>query len=93
MLGGAVALGGAAAVGAFEDTASTTVVEQQASASPSTVPAAAGGALTVNEIYKRSGPGVVQITSTLGFEPVERRSSSPRRRRAPASCSTRKVTS
>ena len=36
------------------------------SAAPSTVPTAAGTALSINQIYKRSGPGVVQITSTIG---------------------------
>jgi len=46
-------------------TTSTTVV-QQSSAAPTAVPAVAGKALTINEIYKRSGPGVVQITSTIG---------------------------
>jgi len=66
VLGGGVALGGAAAVGAFDESSSTTVVEQQSSATQSTVPTAAGGALSVNAIYRRSGPGVVQITSTIG---------------------------
>ena len=65
VLGGGVALGGAAAVGALDTDGSTTVVEQT-SAAPSTVPAVAGKGLTVNEIYKRMGPGVVQITSTIG---------------------------
>ena len=66
VLGGGVALGGAAAVGALDTGSSTTVVEQQSSAAPSTVPAASGTGLTVNEIYKRMGPGVVQITTTIG---------------------------
>ena len=65
LLGGGAALGGAAAIGAFDGTSSTTVVQQSSSAS-STVPASAGTALSINEIYKRSGPGVVQITSTAG---------------------------
>ena len=64
MIGGAAALGGAAAVGALDSSTTTTVV-QQASAAPSTVPTAAGTALSINQIYKRSGPGVVQITSTI----------------------------
>ena len=42
-----------------------TIVRASDSAS-TTIPTAAGTALTVNEIYKRSGPGVVQITSTVG---------------------------
>ena len=65
VLGGGAALGGAAAVGALSGTSSTTVV-QQSSATSSAVPAAAGTALSINAIYKRSGPGVVQITSTIG---------------------------
>jgi S1-C subfamily serine protease len=65
VLGGGAALGGASAVGAFDGTSSTTVV-QQSSAAASAVPAAASSALSINEIYKRSGPGVVQITSTIG---------------------------
>ena len=66
VLGGGVALGGAAAVGALDTGSSTTVVEQTSSAAPATVPAASGPGLTVNEIYKRMGPGVVQITTTIG---------------------------
>ncbi len=50
-------------MGAFEGTTST-VVEQASSSAGTAVPAAASGALTVNQIYERSGPGVVQITST-----------------------------
>jgi S1-C subfamily serine protease len=65
VLGGAVALGGAAAVGAFDDSSPATVA-QSATAPQGTVPAAAGNALTINQIYRQSGPGVVQITSTLG---------------------------
>src|SRR5690349_20638013 len=67
VLGGGVALGGAALVGALDTGSSTTVVEQPASsAAPSPVPAVSGRGLTVNEIYKRMGPGVVQITTTIG---------------------------
>jgi S1-C subfamily serine protease len=68
VLGGVVALGGAAMVGALDEGTSTTVVQQQAASASSatTVPAASGSALTVNEIYRRSGPGVVQITTTEG---------------------------
>jgi S1-C subfamily serine protease len=65
VLGGSVALGGAAALGAFDDSTTTTVT-QGAAVAQGTVPAAVGGALSVNEIYRASGPGVVQITSTLG---------------------------
>src|SRR6478736_6645099 len=77
VLGGAVAIGGAAVVGAFDDGTSTTVVEQQAvaPASQSPAPAATGKALTVNEIYRRSGPGVVQITTTIGASAIQESSS------------------
>jgi S1-C subfamily serine protease len=65
LLGGGVALGGAAALGAFDDT-SPAAATQQESAAVIAVPASTGKALSINEIYKLSGPGVVQITSTLG---------------------------
>lgn len=69
LLGGGAALGGAAAVGAFDDAAPATVVSRLSaapSAAPEVVPASASTALSINQIYRRSGPGVVQITSTLG---------------------------
>jgi S1-C subfamily serine protease len=65
LLGAAIALGGAAALGIGGQT--TTVREvggPQASASP----AFQGGALSINEIYERSAPGVVQVTSTAIIE-------------------------
>jgi len=65
VLGGSVALGGAAAIGAFDDPATTTVTPG-VTVSQGAVPAADGGALSINQIYKNTGPGVVQITSTLG---------------------------
>jgi len=65
MLGGVAALAGAAAIGAFDDSTSTTIVRASNSAS-TTVPVATGTGLSVNEIYKRSGPGVVQVTATVG---------------------------
>ena len=61
-----MALGGAAAIGAFDSTTPATVIAQPSAAAPTTAPALDGKALSVNEIYRRSGPGVVQITSTLG---------------------------
>jgi S1-C subfamily serine protease len=62
LLGAGVALGGAAAVGALGG-GTTTVQEVQAGASPAatTVP---GRALSINDIYRRAAPGVVQVTST-----------------------------
>ncbi len=59
-LGAAVALGGAAAIGVFDDAppATTTVVEAQP-----TVSVAQGEGLSVGEIYRRAGSGVVQVTT------------------------------
>ncbi len=68
VLGGSAALGGAAAVGAF-DNSSTTVVESVPGSGPTpsvATPTAATTGLTINQIYRRSGPGVVQITTTTG---------------------------
>ena len=60
-----MALGGAAVVGAFDSTPATTVIQVSKDTPSTTALAPVGGtALTVNEIYRRSGPGVVQITST-----------------------------
>ena len=61
LLGGSAALGGAWALGAFDDP------DAIASATPITESSASGSSATsidVGEIYRRSGPGVVQITST-----------------------------
>jgi S1-C subfamily serine protease len=60
--GGATALVGAEAFGGF---GGTTTVRQIVASSPSAPASFAGGkALTINDIYRRSAPGVVQITST-----------------------------
>ena len=64
----AAALGGAAAVGAVAllgglDSSTTTVVTESAR-EPSTLAAPPSDAMTVNEIYERAAPGVVQIAST-----------------------------
>jgi S1-C subfamily serine protease len=64
VLGGGIALGGAAALGDLGGHTTTVreVVESQSSA-----PAAfaqQGTRLSINDIYRRSAPGVVQITST-----------------------------
>jgi S1-C subfamily serine protease len=68
VLGSALALGGAALLGGFES-GTTTVREVQAPAVAAPIPVnqagkAAGKALTVNEIYRRAAPGVVQVTAT-----------------------------
>ena len=62
LLGAGVSLGGAAAVGAFGG-GTTTVREVQAGASPAAA-SVPGRALSINDIYRRAAPGVVQVTST-----------------------------
>jgi S1-C subfamily serine protease len=64
LLGGGVALAGAWAVGAFADPApvveAAPIPTQQAGATSQT----GSSGIDVSAIYRRSGPGVVQITST-----------------------------
>jgi putative serine protease PepD len=64
--GGAIALGGAAALDKLGGT--TTTVRPVEAMRPSTAPAVfqptPGSALSINEIFQRSAPGVVQVTST-----------------------------
>jgi S1-C subfamily serine protease len=67
VLGSALALGGAALLGGFDGDTTTTVREVQpiSGAAPSfPVNDARGRTLTVNEIYRRAAPGVVQVTAT-----------------------------
>jgi S1-C subfamily serine protease len=61
-LGGAVAVGAVALVGGLDR--STTTVVTETAREPSTLAAPPSGAMSVNEIYERAAPGVVQITST-----------------------------
>jgi S1-C subfamily serine protease len=63
LLGGLVALGGVAATGGLGG-ATTTVIERPLGSAPAAPRASGTGGLSVNEIYRRSAPGVVQITST-----------------------------
>jgi S1-C subfamily serine protease len=62
-LGAGLALGGAALLGGFDS--STTVREIQA-AGPAPIPTfqRTGRPLSVNQIYRRAAPGVVQVTAT-----------------------------
>jgi S1-C subfamily serine protease len=60
LLGGAAALAGAVVLGVGDGGETTTVV-REAGAS---IPASATNALPVREIYRRSAPGVVQITAS-----------------------------
>ncbi len=64
VLGAGLALGGAALLGDLGK--KTTIVrEVQASAQPaSSTATSAGTGLSINDIYRRSAPGVVQVTST-----------------------------
>ena len=63
-LGGAVAVGAVALLGGLEG--STTTVVTETAPPPSTLAAPSANAMTVNEIYERAAPGVVQIASTSG---------------------------
>jgi S1-C subfamily serine protease len=63
LLGGVAALGVAAAVGDLDG--KTTTVVQAAALAPA-APAASSSNLSINEIYRHSAPGVVQIVSTEG---------------------------
>jgi S1-C subfamily serine protease len=63
VLGAALALGGAASFGGL-GRHSTTVREIQASVSPASSSSSRGAALSINAIYRRAAPGVVQVTST-----------------------------
>jgi S1-C subfamily serine protease len=63
-LGAALALGGAALLGGFSS-ATTTIREVQPLATPSSATAfETGKPLSVNDIYRRAAPGVVQVTAT-----------------------------
>ena len=64
VLGAGLALGGAALFGDLGKT--TTIREIQAAASPvaSTATSLNGARPSINDIYKRAAPGVVQVTST-----------------------------
>ena len=64
VLGGAVALGGAALTGILDGGTTTRELVASPVASNPPVAFAKGRALSINEIYRRAAPGVVQITST-----------------------------
>jgi S1-C subfamily serine protease len=64
LFGAALALGGAAVM----DVGGTTTVREVVSSPSSASPAFKGGALSINEIYQQSAPGVVQVTSTAVVE-------------------------
>ncbi len=62
-LGGVVAVGAVALLGGLEG--DTTVVTETVEPTRTQASPSAVGAMTVNEIYKRAAPGVVQINTTL----------------------------
>jgi S1-C subfamily serine protease len=64
LLGGGLALGGAALVGGFDGSDTTTVREVVSDARPAPAVFSPGKALSINEIYRQDAPGVVQVTST-----------------------------
>ncbi|HWQ01755.1 MAG TPA: trypsin-like peptidase domain-containing protein [Gaiellaceae bacterium] len=61
-LGAGLALGGAALAGGLGGT--TTTIREVSPASPTAVAIRPSAALSINDIYRRSAPGVVQVTST-----------------------------
>ena len=60
LLGAGLALGGAAAFGGLGGK-TTTVSEIQASVSPASAASSSGRLLSINDIYRRAAPGVVQV--------------------------------
>jgi S1-C subfamily serine protease len=62
--GGAVALGAAAALGTFRSSTTTVREVQALPATASPTAFQSSKALSVNEIYRRAAPGVVQVTAT-----------------------------
>ncbi len=67
-LGGAAAVGAVALLGGLES--STTTVITESAREPSALAAPPADAMTVNEIYERAAPGVVQITRTTDASDV-----------------------
>src|SRR5215510_4719418 len=63
LLGSAFALSGAAIFGGFDKGSTTVSVQTPVAAGPISVKRA-GTAMTVNQIYRRAAPGVVQVTAT-----------------------------
>lgn len=63
LLGGGAALGGALATGALEGDSTTTVTRTVTT--PARASASGSAGLSVQEIYRRSAPAVVQITASM----------------------------
>jgi S1-C subfamily serine protease len=64
VIGGAVALGAAAALGTISSSTTTVRELQPVPATASPTAFQSSKALSVNEIYRRAAPGVVQVTAT-----------------------------
>ncbi len=64
VLGGGLALGGAALLGGFDARSTTTVREVQPFSQAFPTLEQTGKRLTVNQIYRRAAPGVVQVSAT-----------------------------
>jgi S1-C subfamily serine protease len=66
-LGGGMAVGAVALLGGLDEGGGTTVVTEAAPTTQTTetAPAQSDDALTINEIYERAAPGVVQVTSVV----------------------------
>jgi putative serine protease PepD len=62
--GGALSLVGAVLLGGFDAPATTTVREVQAASAASETPVSRTHLFSVNDIYRRAAPGVVQVTAT-----------------------------
>ena len=67
MLGGGVAVAAVALLGGLDRDTTTVLTETTAQASAA--PRATGDRMSINEIYDRAAPGVVQITSTGAANP------------------------
>jgi S1-C subfamily serine protease len=63
LLGSVFALGGAALLGGFDKGITTVSVQTPVAAGPISV-RSTGRAMTVNQIFRRAAPGVVQVTAT-----------------------------
>jgi S1-C subfamily serine protease len=64
VIGGGLALGGAALLGGIGTSTNTVREVVPIAAEPILAASSSGKGLTVNQIYRRSAPGVVQVTAT-----------------------------
>jgi S1-C subfamily serine protease len=64
LLGGGVALGGAAALGKLGEERTTIIRQEAVPISPTSASFQSGSRMSINEIYRASAPGVVHIETT-----------------------------